>query len=285
MNDLILTQANYHSREANLAYWSHSLYKEFCDCEARAMAGLEGRYVRKPSKALAYGSLLDRALTAPELLRDFMLSRDAFDADGASFFFDSKGKERDNAEMRAYHAVVDRVRHDPVYVSLLEKGTRQEIHTGAIAGTPWRVMLDFRCNDCIGDLKFMADFGDEWAQDSLGKNTKVAWYDAAGYFRQLAVYTHIVWQATKKQQTAMLLACTKQEPPDMRVVTFAGESDKARFSAEISRIEANMPHLDAVKRGEIPPTPCGKNSCDYCRANATLATRVEPAYSGRLVTV
>jgi hypothetical protein len=280
-----LTQENYHSKDANLAFWSHSLYKEFCDCEARAMAGLAGAYVRKPSKALAFGSLLDRALTAPEKLRDFMLSRDAADSDGSSFFFDAKGRERDNAEMRAYHAVVDRVQADPVYVSLLEKGSRQEIHTGAIGGTPWRVMLDFRCNDCIADLKFMADFEDDWAQDSLGKNVKVPWYDAAGYYRQMAVYQHIVWQSTKRPQTAMLLATTKQEPPDMRVVTFAGDADKSRFSAEISRIESNMPHLDAVKRGEIQPTPCGKNSCAYCRSAASLSTRVEPAYSGRMVTV
>ena len=54
-----LTEANYHSTEANKAYWSVSLFKAFDKCEASGLAQIEGRYDREMTDALLIGSYVD----------------------------------------------------------------------------------------------------------------------------------------------------------------------------------------------------------------------------------
>ena len=265
-----LTHDIYHSVAANAAYWSNSQFKEFLDCPARAMAGLRGEYKRKPSPALAFGNLLDRALTAPERLADFMRGSESFDEDGSSFFFDAKGKPRDNANMRAYQAVLARIKSDPFLKDGLELWKRQVIFTGQIAGLPWKIMLDFwvddKGNETIIDLKNMASFEDDWATDPLtGKRCKVPWYDAWGYFRSMAVYQEIVRQNIGTAPLVALFAFTKQEPPDACSVSFGSAAATERFAREVEYVAGSLPEFDAMKRGETPAPQCNKNACPWCR--------------------
>ena len=265
-----LTHANYHSRESNTAYWSNSQFKEFLDCPARALAGLQGKYVRKPSAALAFGSLMDRALTAPDHLAEFMRGPESIDADGASFFFDAKGKPRDNANMRAYQAVLSRIKADPFLKDGLELWKKQTIFTGTISGLPWKVMLDFFVDspgaETIIDLKNMSDLSEDWAMDPLaGKRVKVPWYDAWGYFRSMAVYREVVRQNIGTAPLVALFAFTKQEPPDAVSVSFDTQSAIDRFGREVEFVTSRLPEFDAMKRGELPAPQCDKNDCPWCR--------------------
>ena len=54
-----LTAENYHSPEANRAYFSVSQIKTFLDCPARAMAEIRGEYKQPITKALLMGSYFD----------------------------------------------------------------------------------------------------------------------------------------------------------------------------------------------------------------------------------
>ena len=68
-----LTQDNYYSPEANKAFMSVSQYKDFCKCEAMALAKIKGEYKQPDSRALLLGSLFDELLTGTtESLADFV---------------------------------------------------------------------------------------------------------------------------------------------------------------------------------------------------------------------
>jgi hypothetical protein len=238
--------------------------------------------VRKPSAALAFGNLLDRALTAPEKLKDFMTGPESFDADGSSFFFDAKGKPRDNAAMRAYLHVLDRIQSDPFLSDGLKTWKRQVIFTGKIAGLPWKIMLDFWVDvpgaETIIDLKNMADLSDDWSVDPMtGKNVKVPWYDAWGYFRSMATYREIVRQNIGSDPLVALFAFTKQDPPDAVSVAFDSSAAVERFERELQKVSEQMDLFDAIKRGDASATQCDKNDCAWCRGQHSCGQTVSAA--------
>jgi hypothetical protein len=280
-----LTKQNYHTPEANAAYWSNSQYAEFAACPARAVAGLRGEYKCKRSPAFAFGGLLDRALTAtPEELDEYMHGPESLDDDGKSFFFDQKGQWRNNADTRAYQESVARVKLDPFWIQHLSKWQTQRIFTGTIAGLPWKIMADFYLDkhgcETVADLKFMADFAEEYVPAS---RARVPWYDANGYFRTMATYRHTVSQETGKPPLIFLFGYTKQATPDAGTVIFDSPECIERFDREMVIIESRLPEFDAMKRGEIPAPGCDSTECEYCRGRHSLE-RMTGAVSGRNVT-
>ena len=56
---MTLMNGNYHSIEANTAYWSVSLFKAFDKCEAMGLAQVRGQYKREMTDALLIGSYVD----------------------------------------------------------------------------------------------------------------------------------------------------------------------------------------------------------------------------------
>jgi hypothetical protein len=58
-----LTEKNYYSPDANKQFMSVSQFKDFCKCEAMAMAKINGEYEQPKSRALLLGSLVDEMLT------------------------------------------------------------------------------------------------------------------------------------------------------------------------------------------------------------------------------
>lgn len=53
---MLLTRDNYYSPEADQEYFSCSQYQAFCECEAKAMAKIQGRWEDKPTEALLVGN-------------------------------------------------------------------------------------------------------------------------------------------------------------------------------------------------------------------------------------
>lgn len=283
-----LDTRNYHSPEANMAFWSNSQFKEFASCPARAVAGLLGTYHKKRTKALCFGSLLDRCLTCDQAtLDEFMHGPEMVTDDGDNILYDKKGQLRDNADVRAYLAVRERAEKEPMLSTGMKTWPSQVIFTGTIAGLPWKVMYDWFIEAKGGtviDLKFMCDLADDWAKDLGGKNLKVPWYDAAGYFRSMATYRHVAAQATGKTPVVALFAFTKQDPPDACSISFEAEECTDRFQREIEQIESRLPEFEKMKRGEIEAPGCDLPTCDFCRGKHTL-DRVVSAVSGRFFTI
>lgn len=278
-----LTVNNYHSPEAALAFWSNSQYAQFCECPAMAVATLKGEFKPKRTAALAFGSLLDRAITAPEELDAFMHGPESFDDEGKSFFFDAKGKLRDNADVRAYQAVMARVNSEPLLAEGLKQWEKQRIFTGTVAGLPWKVMCDFWLGDhgfeTIMDLKFMKGLEDGWVVDGgvsglMKNNIKVPWYDANGYFRSMAMYREIVKQNVGVAPLVVLFAFTKQDPPDAVAVSFDQEQAIERFEREVERVKIKLPEFNRMKIGEITAPMCNSPDCAYCRGKHTLSRTI-----------
>lgn len=55
-----LNEDTYYGKEANKAFFSVSQYKDFCKCEAMAMARVRGEYEQPTTKAMLIGTLVDR---------------------------------------------------------------------------------------------------------------------------------------------------------------------------------------------------------------------------------
>ena len=64
---MILTNDNYYSSEANRRYMSVSQYKQFCKCEAAAMAQIMGEWEFPKTTALLVGSYVDAWVEAYDL--------------------------------------------------------------------------------------------------------------------------------------------------------------------------------------------------------------------------
>lgn len=102
-----LNSSNYYTPEANAAYWSASLVKEFLDCPARAYAELMGRYERPKSTALIVGSYVDAFFEGT--LDDFKRNnRDIFKRDGSL-----------KSDYIAADRMIERATSDPVFMEYM----------------------------------------------------------------------------------------------------------------------------------------------------------------------
>lgn len=118
---LRLTKKNYHSKEANRAYWSASFVKAMLRCPAAAMA----MEPEEPSTALLVGSYVDAF---------FEGTLDSFKADHPELF------KRDGTLKADYlqaEEMIERARSDKVFMEYMQ-GRKQIIKTGTIGGLPFK---------------------------------------------------------------------------------------------------------------------------------------------------
>lgn len=249
-----LTQDNYHSPQANAEYMSHHQFKSWMECPAKEWATQHGLYTMPMSDALMIGKRVDIALLTPEKLAEFDASPDA-----REWLFLKSGKP--NAAHAITERCIARVKREPDAFTCLE-GQRQAFITWELDGHPWRSALDVLDleYETIVDLKTCKDFGMEWVTVD-GKNTKVPWYEARGYWAQLAVYREAVKQAHGIECTCMILGVTKQDPADIDIITF---EMSGRMDAEIEKIKwaqgEAIKWKSALHVADVPL--CG--ACDWC---------------------
>lgn len=240
-----LTHANYYSTEANNAYWSASLIKSFLDCPARAVAELNGEYVRPQSAALLIGSYVDAAF-------DKKGSLDAFKAEHPEIF---KKDGSLKAEYVKADAMIERAKSDPVFMEYM-RGRKQVIKTGTLFGVPFKCKLDVYRKDRIVDLKTVRDFKPIYLPGQGKVNFAEAWH----WTTQMAIY-----QAIEGHKLPCYLACiTKEDPPDIAVI----EIPQSVMDAELEWLEGLIEEFKAIKAGVVDAPRC--DNCAYCRASNKL---------------
>lgn len=241
-----LTHANYHSVEANNAYWSASLIKSFLDCPARTVAELNGEYVRESTASLMIGSYVDAAF-------DKKGSLDTFKAEHPELF---KKDGSLKAEYVRADAMIERAKSDPVFVEFM-KGRKQVIRTGELFGVPFKCKLDvYKRGERIVDLKTVKDFKPIYIPGQGKVNFAEAWH----WTLQMAIY-----QAIEGNHLPCYLACiTKEDPPDIAIIEIPQET----MDAELAWLADKIEEFKAVKAGIIEPDRC--ESCRYCRASKKL---------------
>lgn len=254
---------------------SNSQWKNWLRCPSAAKAQMEGKYKPETTDAMLIGSFVDAALTTPELFEKWK-------ADHADDINDKRSKTpKLTAKFEGAVAMIDRVKSDPVFKQIATKAKGQVVLRGQIMGREWLYMADWIMDAKTGpillDLKTAADFDDKWVEIN-GRNAKVPWYDAFGYWRQLAVGRELYHQNHGIYPACGIVAVTKQDPPALGVWVM---EDVPRLEAEILRIEELNGLVMSYKDGLIPTTECGE--CPWCRKQSNLGIE-RLAISARIYT-
>lgn len=228
-----LNDDNYYRKEANQYFFSVSQYKDFCKCEAMAMAKIRGEFEQKQTKAMLIGTLVDRWFEGTlEQLRQ----------ESPNIFYCRNGALR--ADFRKADQIIKRVQKDERFMQYMG-GEKQKILTFEMFGAPWKMKMDsFVSEICVTDLKVVQNF-----------KSLVFWrYDLQG-----AVYTEGVRHALGQDLPFYLAAVTKDNVPNFDIF----QIDRPTLDLALSEIERNMPRFIKVKAGIEPPMYCGE--CEFCR--------------------
>lgn len=268
-----LTRENYYTPDADLDYMSCSQYQRFYECEAKAMAILEGRWVEEPREAFLVGNYFHTAFESDDAHQEFLIEHE-------DVIFKKTRKKDAPPEKYAPYAQADKMidvaRRDPLIQSLISMpGENEKIMTGDLFGIPWRIRLDKYVPDgrLIIDWKTCANISELKWSDAL--HEKVTFIDAYGYMMRAAVYTEIERQNAGAVDDAsfVIVAISKQDYPDKEVLLL---NHRQRYDYELEQIKERLPYIQAVKDGNRRATRCGR--CDYCRATKVLH-EIKPYYS------
>lgn len=272
-----ITPENYHSHEAKIAYMSHSQWRSWNECAAATFAEIFRGYQRPKTTPLIVGGYVDRALTAPE---DFARYCEEYKED----IYGAKGGKL--ADYKKADLVIDRIQKDATW-KIMMSAKKQVVMHGTISGVDWLYMSDIQIErngyETIIDLKTAADFDDDWVKDGNGRNIKVNWIDAAGYWRQLAVGRYLFQETYGATPVCAIVAAKKPSTEDRPVGLGLWVLDnEVRMSSEIRRIRELTPMVMDWKTGKVTPPRCEK--CDYCMGTSSFETELV-AVPGREYTV
>ena len=107
-----LNDDNYYGKEANQAFFSVSQYKDFCRCEAMAMAKIHREFEQKQTKAMLIGTLVDRWFEGTlEQLRQ----------ESPNIFYCRNGALR--ADFRKADEIIKRVQQDERFMQYMSRGS------------------------------------------------------------------------------------------------------------------------------------------------------------------
>ena len=235
----------------NNEYMSASQFKEFKECEAKALAKIRNIW-KEDKKPVAFliGGYVD-AYFSNELEKYKFDNPELFNKDGSLKAIYKQAEE-----------VIERIKQDEYMMHLLS-GKTQVIETGYIEGVPFKIKMDSLLDDAIIDQKVMRDCKDVW-NDGYDP-----FWKAYGYDIQMAIYQYIHAQNSGIMKDCKLAVATKEEAIDLRVFKFKQET----LNSALEEVKALAPHYHDIKAGLINPTYCGK--CAYCRSIKKLSKNEE----------
>lgn len=241
---MTLTNDNYYSKKANLEYMSVSQYKDFCKCEAAAMASLHGKWIRPKTTALLVGSYIDSWFEGT--LESFLAENpEVYKRDGSL-----------RAEFAQAEELIEFVKGDQMFMDYMA-GEKQVILTREMFGTLWKIKIDsYHPGDKIVDLKVMRSI-----ERIMGKSFVEHW----GYDLQMAIYSKVEGSDLE----TYLAVVTKENPPNKEII----HVPRWRREELLNEVEKSMPRILAVKSGIVAPQRCGV--CEYCRATKMLTEPID----------
>lgn len=240
---------NYYTTEANMAYWSVSLFKAFEQCEASGLAQARGEYQREQTTALMVGSYVDAYFSGelpqfinrhPEILkRDGQLKADYVKA----------------AE------IIERIESDDLMVRYLT-GDKQQIRAAELFGVPWKIKMDVFGGVRIVDLKIMKDMKPIY-EDGFGRRSFIEYYR---YDIQGAIYQKVEQISAHRDKPLpfFLAVATKENEPDIELI----ELPQHVLDSALKIVEAKIERFDLIKQGLVEPRRC--ECCEYCRRTKKL---------------
>ncbi len=237
-----LNDDTYYGKEANQAFFSVSQYKDFCGCEAMAMAKIRGEFEQKQTKAMLIGTLVDRW---------FEGTLDKLRGESPNIFYCRNGALR--AEFRKADEIIKRVQRDERFMQYMS-GEKQKILTFEMFGAPWKIKMDSFVKDiCIADLKVVASIDTD-------RGAVKAAFRRLQYHIQGAVYQAGAEACGYGILPFYLAVATKEAITNFDIF----QIDQPTLDMALREIEGKMPRFIAVKSGLEEPHYCGV--CDYCKS-------------------
>ena len=250
-----LIESNYFSAEAMLHYMSTSQFKQFEDCEARAMSILRGEVVDE-REAFIEGHYFEAIITG---------RRAEFEAENAETIISSRGEAKGQPKSN-YRAVIESANaftRQPAFSDIIDRCEQQKILTGIIAGVPFKCKLDFFDAETLSewDSKCMRNFERIFDEKELHY---AAWYFVRGYHYQAAISRELIRQNFGSAGACGIIAATKEAVPDVAWIVF----DDSVLDNALEIVAAFAPKYAAIKRNEVEAERCEK--CDWCKQTKTL---------------
>lgn len=250
-----LTQRNYYSQAANMAYMSVSQFKDFLKCPAMAMAKLSGEYVPEYGRALLLGSFVDEMLTGTKK------SQEKFIEGNREELFKKKGDPYADVEQAL--ETIERVKKQPLMMHYL-KGRHQKIMTGEIEGVPFKIKMDsFDPNEYITDLKYMASL----RSPNLFEPMVKYW----GYDIQAACYQEIVFQNIGKRLPFYFDVATKEKPAHLAV----GQISQWNIDEAMEIVRKNIRRFQDIKEGKVEAERCEDYGCEFCTSTKIITEAID----------
>lgn len=253
---MLLNNDNYYSQDANKAYFSVSQIKDFMNCEASAIAKLNGIYQPKKSDAFLVGGYVDAYVEGTleewkESHKDEIYSKQ------------NKKEKSLLAKFQQAENIIEVIKNDECLQYFLT-GQKQTIMTGKFLGVDWKVKMDVYNPEkgFITDLKIMASLRDKyWNTSERCYENFVRHYR---YDLQMLIYTAIEKIYTKRsgKLEPYLAVVTKQDPPDKAILNGFLRNDDVNDIVE--ELQYKLPRIIQVKDGEDEPFRC--EICEYCRS-------------------
>ncbi|MCR1900897.1 PD-(D/E)XK nuclease-like domain-containing protein [Ligilactobacillus apodemi] len=254
-----LTEENYYDKDTSWHYMSVSLFKDFMQCEAAALAKLKNEWEPERSPVpLLVGNYVHSYFESEESHQKFV------DANSKEMI-SSRGKTKGQlkADFKVADAMINALKDETVFKALYEPGQKEVIVTGDIYGYKWKGKIDSLNLDQLYfcDLKTVDDIHKKHWSSTYNK------YDNfiadRGYYMQMAVYIELIKQTFNTECQPFIFAISKQDPPDKEAIDFNGDQDMLYMQDAMRIIEEQQEHIQKVMSGEEAPTRC--NHCEYCR--------------------
>lgn len=252
---MILTRDNYFSKEADMEYMSVSQWKLFYECEAKALATIQGQETATFKEAFLEGQLFEELVAGDAKL--FMAKHpELISSRGAT-----AGQLK--AEFKKVLVAAEKFNSQKFFTDIIAKCDKQVILTGEIKGVKVKCALDLfdPKTNSIYDIKCMKDFKEQWNSE---ERAYMPWYYTYKYVMQLAVYRELVRQNFGEPYQIGLMAASKEEQPDLSAPSFTSEL----LDLELKNFELYIKRYDDIKKGLLKPDSCG--CCDYCKKNKVI---------------
>ena len=296
---MILNDDNYYTVNADIEYMSCSQFQAFCECEAKELAILQGRWEDEPKEAFLVGNYFHSYFESEEAHKKFC-------EEHADKIFKTKNvtiarstKERPaitQTQITGKYApfiqadkMIETVQNDKLMKTFIDlDGENEKIITGNLFNVKWRGKLDKYCKDMriIIDYKTVANIW-ETSYNPITKQRET-FVEKYGYIMRAAVYSilemqtyfNVSFEEAYKMLLSdsgdlpefILLCVSKQDVPDKEVLRLNHTQEYIR---SLDYVREKMHRIQTVKEGRTAPKRCGV--CEYCRATKQLK-EIKPYY-------
>ena len=241
-----LTQDNYYDTDTDYKYLSFSIFRQFVQNEAAALAALKGEYDWFDNKTpLLVGNYLHSYFESAEAHQKFKDQHpEMISQRGAT-----KGQLK--KEFVIAEKMIKRLEAEPMFNSMLENTDREVIVTGKIDGEDWKGKID-AVNVKEGyfiDFKTIRSLVDDGAEWSDYFKNRVNFIKSRFYYQQMAIYAELLKQKYKKSFDPVIWAVSKEEQPVAKAYTI----DDFLLEIGLSEVIDKQERVEKVINGEVVP--------------------------------